>query len=286
MSASDNLNLSRYTGPLRAVILDWAGTTVDFGSLAPVRAIVEAFRRCEVPISIGEARGPMGKAKRDHLAALLESPEIRGRWETVYGSVPTDSDVDDIYLRFLPLQRELIVAHAELIPGCLATVEACRQRGLKIGSTTGYTRALLDALAPLARQQGFEPEASVVADDVPSGRPAPWMCLECALRLDVYPPAACIVVDDTTVGIEAGINAGMWTVGVVQSGNLVGLSRDEFHALDSAEAESLCTAARRQLNAAGAHYTIDTIADLPALFDEVEARLKGVERASQSSRLD
>ncbi len=140
---------SRFHGPLRAVIFDWAGTTVDFGSLAPVHAIIEAFRRCDVPISLDEARGPMGRAKRDHLGELLRVPEVVARWRSVHGRPPVDSDADELYRQFLPLQQEVIAAHATLVPGCTEAVAACRQRGLKIGSTTGYTRGLMDVLAPL-----------------------------------------------------------------------------------------------------------------------------------------
>lgn len=262
-----------FAGPLRAVIFDWAGTTVDFGSLAPVRAVTAAFRRRDVALSLDEARGPMGKAKRDHLATLLTLPEVSARWRAVYGRPPTDGDVEEIYREFLPMQRELIAEHAALIPGCLEAVDACRSRGLKIGSTTGYTRELMDVLAPLARKQGFEPEATVVADDVPAGRPTPWMCFECARRLDVYPPAAIVVVDDTVVGVEAGRNAGMWTVGVVESGNLVGLSQEELQQLDPTVRAVRCDAARHALTVAGACFTIDTIAELPATLAGIDALL-------------
>ena len=36
-----------YAGPVRAVVFDWAGTTVDYGSRAPVAAFAEVFRRRE-----------------------------------------------------------------------------------------------------------------------------------------------------------------------------------------------------------------------------------------------
>jgi phosphonoacetaldehyde hydrolase len=133
-------------------------------------------------------------------------------------------------------------------------------------------------LVPLAREQGFEPDVTVVADEVIAGRPAPWMCFDCARRLNVYPPSAIVVVDDTVVGIEAGLNAGMWTVGVVDSGNLVGLSRDEFQRLDPATRTARCDAARRQLTFAGAHWAIDSVADLPALLPEIDDRLRTGDR--------
>ena len=68
---------------VKAVIFDWAGTVVDYGSLAPMGAFVETFAEFGVAITIDEARGPMGMAKRPHIAALTErcraSPKPGGR---------------------------------------------------------------------------------------------------------------------------------------------------------------------------------------------------------------
>jgi phosphonoacetaldehyde hydrolase len=267
-----------HSNHLQAVIFDWAGTTIDFGSLAPVRALMEAFRSVDVPISAAEARGPMGMAKREHLQTLLNVPAIAERWQVVRGRAPIDDDIDELYERFLPRQKQLLTSHAALVPGCLEAVAACRARGLKIGSTTGYTRELMDAVIRAAQKQGFEPDAIVVADDVVAGRPAPWMCFECARRLNVYPPSSIVVVDDTTVGIKAGLNAGMWTVGIVQSGNLVGLSREEFSRLDSDSRRSLEEAARERLTCSGAHYLVDLVGELPSLLPGIEERLQRGER--------
>ena len=45
---------------LQAVVFDWAGTVIDFGSQAPMGAFVELFRRHGVEIGIDEARVPGG----------------------------------------------------------------------------------------------------------------------------------------------------------------------------------------------------------------------------------
>ena len=87
---------------------------------------------------------------------------------------------------------------------------------------------------------------------------------------------AILVVDDTTVGIEAGLNAGMWTVGVAASGNLVGLSESELLALDANDRESRIEAASRKLLASGAHFAIPSVADLPQVLEEIEHCRGGV----------
>jgi phosphonoacetaldehyde hydrolase len=265
--------MPRYRGPLQGIILDWAGTTIDYGSRAPVIAVIEAFRAADVHVTLEEARAPMGRAKRDHLATILEMPQVRHRWQQVHRRPPQEGDVDRVYERFLPLQNEVIARHAQLIPGCCEAIDACRRRGLRIGSSTGYTRPLMDVLLPLARGQGYEPEAVVTASDVSPGRPAPWMCFENARQLGVYPMEALVKVDDTTVGIAAGLNASMWTIGIAQSGNLVGLSEDELAALEPDDRAHRVEQARQQLLAAGAHYVIDTIADLLPTLEAIERQL-------------
>ena len=140
----------RYRGQLQAVVLDWAGTTVDFGSRAPVLAVMEAFRRIDVPVTVEEARGPMGMAKRDHLRVMLEMPDVNSRWRKAFNRPPNPDDVDRLYAQFLPLQKEILAENSQVIPGCVEAIAACRAMGLQIGSSTGYTQELMDILVPLA----------------------------------------------------------------------------------------------------------------------------------------
>ncbi|HWA99889.1 MAG TPA: phosphonoacetaldehyde hydrolase, partial [Pirellulales bacterium] len=240
-----------YRGPLKAVLFDWAGTTIDFGSRAPMAVFVQVFGEHGVALSEAEARAPMGMAKRAHIDALLKNPAIAQRWRDRHGRSPEERDVDRLYEAFLPVQMRCLRNHADVLPGVAEVVVACRQRGMKIGSSTGYTREMMDVLMPLAAERGYRPDAMLCASDLAEGRPAPWLNLENARRLGVYPLEAILVVDDTCVGIQAGRNAGMWTVGVVRTGNEVGLSRDALAALPRDQRDRLLIAASDRLADAG-----------------------------------
>lgn len=268
----------RYRGPIQAVLFDWAGTVVDFGSRAPAATFVRVFGDQGVTITETEAREPMGMAKRAHIETLLQMPAIAERWRQAHGRLPGDADVDRLYQAFLPLQLECLADFADVLPGVADAVAACRERGMKIGSSTGYVREMMDLLMPLAERQGYRPDVMVCASDLREGRPAPWLNLENARRLGVYPLESIVVVDDTRVGIEAARNAGMWAVGVVQTGNEVGLSRAALEALPAAQREKLCANAAARLAQAGAHYTIDSVAELMPVLDEIEARLSAGEK--------
>lgn len=270
--------MSRYTGPVRAVIFDWAGTVVDFGSRAPARGFVELLRRNGVTLTEAEARGPMGLHKRNHISELLRLPSVIKQWRAQTGSDPVDADVERLYAEFVPLQSSILADHAEIIPGCLQTVELLRAEGILIGSTTGYSRAMMDVLEPVAEARGFRPDSVVTADEVPQGRPAPWMALVAAMRLGVYPAQACVKVGDTVADISEGLNAGMWSVGIVETGNEVGLAESELEALPSAEREALSRHASERLRQAGAHFVVSGVGTLMPVIREIEGLLLRGER--------
>ena len=158
---------------LAAVVFDWAGTVVDFGSLAPMGAFVELFASEGVHITIEDARVPMGLPKWQHIQALGRLPRVAAAWQARHGGALTDADVDRLYERFTPMNMAAVPRHATLVEGVPALVQALRTRGLKIGSTTGYNREIMAVLAPLAAEQGFEPDNLVCAGDVSQNRPAP-----------------------------------------------------------------------------------------------------------------
>ena len=263
---------------LKAVVFDWAGTTVDHGSRAPMGAFVDVLSQFDVAITVDEARKPMGLPKWDHIKALLSDPDIAQRWTRAHGAAPTDRDVDRVYEVFVPLNAKVVADYGALIPGVVETVSALRSRGFKIGSTTGYTRDIMERLLPVAARQGFAPDNLVCAGDLVLARPTPHMMYKCFLDLQVWPASAVIKVDDTAPGIAEGLAAGCWTVGVAMSGNAVGLDRHELEALSESERSARRRRAVAELERAGAHYVVDSVAELLPIIDRIEGRLARGER--------
>jgi phosphonoacetaldehyde hydrolase len=259
---------------IEAVIVDWAGTTVDHGCMAPIAAFIEVFRRRGITLSAAAARGPMGTHKRVHIEALCALPEVVAAWRVRFDAVPGPADVDALFADFVPLQLAVLRDHADPVPGCVAAVAALRARGLRIGSTTGFTRAMMDVLAPEAARRGFAPDVIVTSDEVRRARPWPDMCLKNALELGVSAVSACVKVDDTATGIEEGLRAGMWTVGVVMTGNEVGRTEAELARTPPDERARLRAEGHAHLRAAGADVVIDGIGELPAVIDAIERRAR------------
>ncbi|MGE8345030.1 phosphonoacetaldehyde hydrolase [Pseudomonas helleri] len=273
-----------YTNPskLQAAILDWAGTVVDFGSFAPTQIFVEAFAEFDVQVSIVEARGPMGMGKWDHIRTLCDQPQISERYKKVFGRTPSDDDVTAIYQRFMPLQIEKIAEHSALIPGALETIAQLREQGIKIGSCSGYPAQVMAKVVELAATRGYTADHVVATDQVPNGRPWPAQALANVIALGIDDVGACVKVDDTVPGILEGRRAGMWTVALVCSGNALGLTYEQYRALDPATLASERTRIHNLFEGSRPHYLIDTLSDLPEVIADINKRLANGEMPQSS----
>ena len=247
------------------VVCDLAGTTVDYGSRAPVAAFIEVFARHGVSASEAEARAPMGRHKRDHIEQMLSMPPLAERWRNVYGRDWSVGDVDSLFREFEPIQMELLDAHAEPVPGAAEAVAAWRAAGMKVAATTGYNRPMTDRVLRAAARRGLSFDFSCCATEVPAGRPAPWMIFRCMEALGAYPPSAVLAIGDTTADIGAGLNAGVWSVGVFATGNMLGLSLPEAERLSGPELAARRNRATAEMVAAGAHAVVDSIVDATEL---------------------
>ena len=259
--------------PVKAVVFDWAGTMIDFGCMAPVDALRDVFAQEGLEISVTEARRDMGKAKRDHLRALLADPGVAARWRAAKGAPVAESDIDALYRRLEPAMKAAAEKAALLIPGAAETVAVLRARGVKIGSGTGYTRQMMANILPRAAEQGYSPDVVICAGETPSGRPSPLMAWQALIALDAWPAGACVKVDDAPVGIEEGRVAGCWTVGLSASGNCVGLGPTEFAALAPEERRERLASAERELHAAGADFVIEDISHFLPVVEEIARRI-------------
>lgn len=263
---------------VKLVVADLAGTTVDYGSCAPAGAFVELFRRYGVDITQEEARGPMGLQKREHIVELTRVPRIAKAWLAKYGTAPDEAKIDTMYAEFIPLQVKILPDFGAVIPGVLPALSDLRKRGIKIAATTGYNREMLEVVLRSAAPQGFVPDAGWCAEDVPAGRPAPWMIYRSMESLGVYPAAAVVNFGDTIPDVESGNNAGVWSIGVTRSGNMLGLTEAEAAALPVGEMKRRLAEADKRMRAAGAHYVVDSFADGLACIADIEARLARGER--------
>ncbi len=269
-----------YRGQVKAVILDWSGTTVDAYVIAPAVVFVEVFEKQGVEISMLEARGPMGLRKDLHIKALTQDPELRERWKSVKGKYPDQADVDSMFEDFVPAQIKCLPNYSALLPGIADVTQTMQKLGIKLGVTTGFTRSMVDVLLIDARKQGFHPDVTVAGDEVLQGaRPRPHMVYKNLDLLDVTTIQSVVKVDDTVSGVGEGLNAGCWAVGVARYSNYMNInSIEEADSLPEEEIERRIEQTRDLLLRAGAHYVVDSIVEMPEVIADINARLARGER--------
>ena len=223
------------------IIFDWAGTTVDYGCFAPVKAFIEAFEHYGITPTLEEVCKPMGMLKIDHIRTMLSMDRIAKAWEEKYNRPWTEEDVKEVYLLSESKILEIVQNYGEPKPYVVETVKALRDMGLKIGSTTGYTDEMMALVVPKAKEQGYEPDCWFSPDATgQKGRPYPYMIFRNMEALGLMDVSRVIKVGDTVSDIKEGKNAGMVSVGVIEGSSVMGLTKEEYESLnekDKAEAD-------------------------------------------------
>lgn len=258
---------------IECVIFDWAGTAVDYGCFAPVAAFVESFNEIGVPVSAADIRRYMGLTKIEEVRALFALEHVSAAFRRKFGRDCDEEDVQGRYATFQQILFDTLSRYAIPIPVVVEAVDRLRAQGIKIGSTTGYTGQMMELVIPAAQAQGYRVDCCVTSDGLPGGRPAPYMIYQNMIRLAV-PSADCVVkVGDTLADIGEGVNAKVWTVGVVLGSNELALTRTEVEAMPAAELDKRKADVRRRMLEAGAHYVIDSMDELDAVIAEINRRL-------------
>lgn len=252
---------------IELVVFDWAGTTVDYGCFAPVKAFMEAFAHYGVPVTMEETRKPMGMLKRDHIRTMMGMERIAQAWQQAHGHAPTEEDVEAVYAQFEPKLFSILDQYADPKPYAVETAARLREMGLKIGSSTGYTDAMMNIVVPQAAQQGYAPDFWISPDGVDGkGRPNPYMIFANMKALGVSAVNRVVKVGDTVSDVLEGVNAGVWTVGVIEGSSELGLSQAEYEALDPQQRQAACRKVADTFRAAGAQFVIQNLSQLPDLI--------------------
>jgi phosphonoacetaldehyde hydrolase len=259
---------------ISAVVCDWAGTMVDYGCLAPTLVFVEVFSSFGIEISKVEARGPMGLAKYDHVREILYSERVKKLWSELHLKFPDETDVENIYSHLEPAMESVISRFASPIPGAVEFLNYMRENDIKVGSSTGYVRTMMDKLIPVAESFGLKPDSVVCANDVPAGRPYPWMVYKNMENLSTFPTHKIVKIGDTMADIQEGLNAGTWVVAVTKSGNELGMSLDEIENSPVDIVESKVKAAKEKFKKAGAHFVVDGIWDCMPVLNEIDEMIE------------
>lgn len=256
---------------IEAVIFDWAGTTVDYGSFAPVEAFIEAFKAFGITPTVEEVREPMGMLKWDHIHTMMKMPRITEEWKKAHGRMWDKTDVDAIYDKSEKAIFGILDKFSTPKPFVLKAVEELRNRGIKIGSTTGYTIEMMDIVTKSAEKQGYKPDAWFCPNHTENkGRPYPYMVFKNLEALGISSVNATIKVGDTVADIKEGKNAGMISVGIIEGSSVMGYTQDEYEEFSSERKSLEAERVRKVYESCGADYVIKNMNELCDLIEKIE----------------
>ncbi len=253
----------------KLVILDWAGTSVDYGCFAPVNAFNLAFRSCGMEPTVDEIRGPMGMLKRDHIRTMLEMPRLKEQWLLQKGNLPDEAAVEEIYSVFEKSLMQSLGDYASPKPGTVETVKKLREMGLHIGSTTGYTDAMMEVVTKRAEGQGYAPDAWFTPDSVGGlGRPYPYMIYKNMRQFAISSVEEVVKVGDTVSDVKEGKQAGVYSLGLLEGSSVLGFTQEEYENLSAEEKAQALEKGRQLLLDAGADAVLTNLSELPKWLEE------------------
>ena len=258
---------------IEAVIFDWAGTTVDYGSFAPVQAFIAAFEKYGITPTNDEVRKPMGIAKIDHVREMLKMERISKEWERLHERPFTEDDVREIYELSEKLILDILKDFSDPKPYVLEAISALREKGIKIGSTTGYNDEMMEIVKKAASEKGYTPDACFTPDSTNKvGRPYPYLIFKNMMELKVKSVDSVVKVGDTVADIVEGNNAGVTTVGIIEGSSVLGYFEAEYEALSEEEKAQAKNRAAETYKNCGADYILDNMSGLVDLIDTLEQK--------------
>lgn len=258
---------------IECLIMDWAGTAVDYGCFAPVAAFVESFKSIGTPVTPEETRAHMGLTKIEEVRALFNINRVKEQFKEKYRRDHDDEDVQQCYKKFQEVLFDTLEEYSKPVTGVAETIASLREKGIKVGSTTGYTQKMMDVVIPAAEKLGYKVDNCVTSDNLPGGRPKPYMIYQNLCDLDIARRDTVIKVGDTISDIKEGVNAGVWSIGVILGSNELALTEAEVKSMSSGELNAKMKKVRNKMYAAGADYVIDSITDLPELIEVINSRM-------------
>ncbi len=245
------------------VVFDWAGTMVDYGSCAPVDVFARTFNKKGIELTKEEINKPMGMEKKCHIRTILNFDRVKTLFKELYKRDFNEQDVEELYEIFEEDLYEVVVEYTVAIDGVVNTLNSLKEMGIKVGSTTGYTSAMMEKVIQKAQSIGVKPNVVVTPDLVDgASRPSPFMIFDCMKKLSVENVSNIVKVGDTKMDILEGKNAGVISVGILEGSNMLGLNKEEYNKMTKEEQEIAKANAKKKYLDAGADYVINDMTEL------------------------
>jgi 2-aminoethylphosphonate--pyruvate transaminase/phosphonoacetaldehyde hydrolase len=255
---------------IRGIVLDLAGTAVDYGSLTPVEAFKKTFADFAIPVSTQLIRKYTGMEKIAQTKAILADPQESKLWHQVYPQLTENEMFKKIYDSLEVNIIQILKKNSELLPGMQVLIKYTNENQIMLATTTGYSDRMIQSVAGNFKQQGFDPLYNITGDQTNHvTRPQPDMLQLAMKKMKIEDPTQVIKVGDTVNDIREAQNAGTISVATVEGGNLIGLSKDDFYHLSLDQQAQKIAEAKQILAAAKPDYIIDNLFALKPIIENL-----------------
>lgn len=232
------------------------------------------FQEYGINITLAQAREPMGLPKIEHIKQILQNSDVSEQFLAKYGRAWEQKDLVEMNSKFESFLFATLHNFATPMPNVIQTLNQQRAQGIKIGSTTGYTQAMMQIVRQCAAEQGYVVDNLVTPNDVPAGRPAPYMIYRNMIDLAIDSVDKVVKVGDTIADIREGVAANVWSVGIIEGSSELGLTQSELENMPIEKLTALKASVRNRMIEAGANFVLNSIADLPACIERINTELK------------
>ncbi|UZT76511.1 HAD family phosphatase [Ectopseudomonas chengduensis] len=228
--------------PCNALILQLSGCLVDFGARTLPVALQRLHPECTPPNLVGTPQ----QALDAWLGKSATSAQLQALQQTL---------------------SEVAGEHAELTPGAAQLLQT-----MHANCTPCAWLDDLPADASLRLAEALPTPIEAVLARQARPWPAPDSCWQALSQLDVERLDGCVVVSGNPLLLQAGLNAGCWTIGLAACGPLCGYALADWQALGASDQEHLRAEATLQLYRLGVHSVVDHLGEIEASLDDIGVR--------------
>eukprot|EP00386_Alphamonas_edax_P012778 GDKI01039707.1.p1 GENE.GDKI01039707.1~~GDKI01039707.1.p1 ORF type:complete len:304 (+),score=110.16 GDKI01039707.1:84-995(+) len=283
MKYDNGFRFKRINTSIEGIVIDLEGVWFDHGLKTFAGAVKAAFQHKGVEVTDDEFRntkGDLHATDATSKVAVLRELVFKHEGRIKENGAANGSHVTAaawVVPQMIPLMdKEYLARVKQCVPVqySVEVLKGLREGGYKIAVIADCNQDALEGYKIRADffSEGFRPDAFFSSTEVSPKAPQPWTVFHAMQKIGVYPANRVVRVTATVNGVAEGLNAGCFVVGVSRTGRQVaeyGVS--DVHAPVSKDVQLRIKQQTEALYAAGAHFVIEGIWELPSVLEEIKS---------------
>ena len=254
---------------IKACIFDLGGTIVDRYSLTSLLSLKKLFINRGITLNNNLLLKGVGMNNQEHILNILNDKTILNKWLKRYNDYPDEYDVKVLLNELKREQCSYSENIIDILPETRECIDYLGFNYIKTGCTAGFDKENMNVIQNKLERNDIYLDSYVSSE---GNKPNKFMIQENMKRLGISNPKEVIKIDDSTVGIEEGKNAGCITVAVARWSIHMNIMRiSDAYEFDETypDIQDKLKHSRNVLRESGADYVIDTLDELPRVIESI-----------------